>query len=208
MSRSPQEPTEEVSAPLVFPYKAVAATCVRPSTSPMFTTIAGGALTAAMAPVVAAFPSFTSPMSGLFGAPSPVAEMHTESQVTTFMALETDSEAASPVEGAFDALLRAEQLQGSLLADLPGDITLSVPSLAEMAAAGSDSTQELPGGDDAAAMMLQVSFGSPPPCKRLSFERVERQWDFMERIGKRRKTVVKNVVFAGFGGIVCCRRAT
>jgi hypothetical protein len=172
MSRIPQEPTEEVSAPLVFPYKAVAATCVRPSTSPMFTTIAGGALTAAMAPVTAAFPSFTSPMPGLFGAPFSAAEMHTDSQMTTSMALETDSEAASPVEGAFGALMRAEQLQGGLLADLTGDITLSVPSLAELAAGGSDSTQELPSGD-AAAMMPQVGFGSPLPCERPTFQRVE-----------------------------------
>lgn len=74
-----------MSAPLVFPYKAAAAATsqgVRASTSPMFTTIAGGALTAAMAPITAAFPSFTSPMPGLFGAPLlPAAEMQIESQV-------------------------------------------------------------------------------------------------------------------------------
>jgi len=94
------------------------------------------------------------------------------------MALETDSEAASPADGAFGALMRAERMQGGLLADLTGDITLSVPTLAEMAAGGSESTQELLSGGVAPEMMLQVvSFGSSRASERLFFQHVERRWE-------------------------------
>ena len=59
---------QAVAYPIVLPYVAAPA---RAAASPgLFTTIAGGSLTAALSGVTeAAFPSFASPMAGLFGAP-------------------------------------------------------------------------------------------------------------------------------------------